>query len=159
MLTDAQINDLLSMPKHVENPGAKTRTEGKHIRRDFRVKSTDGQHEFALFYRQSLVMPDSFSTGLRWMARGGEPVMLICCNGAGHPHSNAIEGERLEFVRHIHIATERYLAAGKKEEGYAEPTNDYITVDGALDCLVRRCNITGLNTKADSPDLFTGLLT
>lgn len=154
ILTDEQINSLIAMPKRIENPGAKTRTSDKHTRRDFRVKSTDEKHEFALFVRQSTLLPDSFSAGLRWLSQSGESLMLVRFNGPSHPHSNMLEGERFEFEHHIHQATERYLAAGKKDEGYAEVTKEYKTINGALHCLVKRCNITGLTTQADVPDLF-----
>jgi hypothetical protein len=76
LLTDPEIDALLGMPKRVENPGAKLRTVNKHTQRDFRVVSTDGKHEFALFVRQSTVLPDSFSAGLRWLSKSGEDVML-----------------------------------------------------------------------------------
>ncbi len=154
ILTDAQINSLIKMPKRIENPGAKNRTEGKHARRDFRVKSMDDKHEFALFVRQSTMLSDSFSAGLRWLSKSGEAVMLVRFNGPSHPHSNMLEGERFEFEHHIHQATERYLAAGNKDEGYAEITKEYKTINGAIHCLVTRCNITGLTTQADEPDLF-----
>lgn len=154
VLTDTDIEALLKMPKRVENPGTKQRTEGKHLRRDYRVASNDSKSEFALFVRQSTVLPESFSVGLRWLPKSGEDVMLIRFNGPSHPHSNTIEGERFEFVCHVHQATERYLAAGKKDEGFAVPSGDYTTVGGALHCLAARCNISGLNTQADERDLF-----
>lgn len=154
VLTDSDIDALLKLPKRVENPGAKQRTEGKHFRKDYRVFSEDGKSEFALFVRQSTVMPDSFSVGLRWLPKSGEDVMLIRFNGPNHPHSNALEGERFEFVCHVHQATERYLAAGKKDEGFAVQSSDYTTISGALHCLMRRCVIAGLSTQADERDLF-----
>jgi len=100
------------------------------------------------------MLPESFSAGLRWLPKSGEDVTLIRFNGPSHPHANAIEGERFEFVCHIHQATERYLAAGKKDEGFALPTQDYKTLNGALYNLVKRCNITGLMTQPEEPDLF-----
>lgn len=154
ILTDDQINPLMEMHKRIENPGAKNRIEGKHTRRDFRVKSMDDKHEFALFVRQSTLLPDSFSAGLRWLSQSGESLMLVRFNGPSHPHSNTLEGERFEFEHHIHRATERYLAAGKKDEGYAEVSKEYKTINGALHCLVKKCNITGLATQADESDLF-----
>jgi hypothetical protein len=37
---------------------------------------------------------------------------------------------------HVHVATERYQAAGFKEDSYAEATNSYIDLPGAIDtCL------------------------
>ncbi len=154
ILTDEQIAVLLEIPKHAENPNAKARSEGQHSRRDFRLISTDGAHEFALFTRQSLLLPEGFSAGLRWLAKSGESIMLMRCNGSDHPHSNKVEHERFDSACHIHQATERYLAVGKKVEGYAQPTKEYRTLNGALYHIVHQCNITGLKTEPDEPDLF-----
>jgi hypothetical protein len=153
-LTDDVIAKLISLPKAVENPGAKARTVGKHVQYDYRVLSIDGNHEFALFVRQSTVMHESFSAGLRWLSKTGESVTLIRMNGSSHPHTNKIEAERFDPTCHIHMATERYIAAGKKDEGYAEPTSEYKTSKGALHNLVKICNITGLKTTPDERDLF-----
>lgn len=65
-LTDAEIAALLSLPKRVENPQAREKADGKHLRRDFRVVSLDEEHRFALFTRQSTRLPDGFSAGLLW---------------------------------------------------------------------------------------------
>lgn len=154
MLTEAQIQDLMSCPKRVENPGSKSRTDGKHVRRDFRVVSVDGKQEFVLFTRQSTVIPESFTAGLRWRSNSGEEVILLRCNGADHAHGNAIEHEQFEAQQHIHTATERYLAAGRKAEGYALPTAKYSTMTGALHEVTRLANVAGLQTEADEPDLF-----
>lgn len=80
--------------------------------------------------------------------------MLIRCNGSDHPHFNSVERDRFESVCHIHHATERYLAAEKKSEGYAQSTKEYKTLNGALHHLVYQCKITGLKTEPDEPDLF-----
>ena len=153
-LTDEQIAAFLNMPKRVENPNAKARSEGSHLRRDFRVVSTDGLQEFALFTRQSLLLPQGFSAGLRWLAKSGDSVMLMRCNGSDHPHTNSIERDKFESVCHIHQATERYLTVGKKSEGYALPTKEYRTLNGALHHIARQSNIAGLKTEPDEPDLF-----
>ena len=73
--TDEQIAQLMALAKRVENPSAKSKNEGKHIRRDFRVVSSDGAHEFALFTRQSSLLPQGFSAGLRWLTKA---VNLSC---------------------------------------------------------------------------------
>lgn len=153
-LTDEEITRLISLPKIAENPRAKSRTVGKHIQIDYRVISDDGKHEFAMFTRQSTVINDSFTAGLRWISKSGESVMLLRANGSSHPHSNKLEADRFEFQCHIHRATERYIAAGKKDEGFAEPTSEYKTLSGALDTLVKICNVTGLSTTPEERDLF-----
>lgn len=154
VLTDAQIKMLLASSKRVENPGVREKREAKHISRNFRVVSADGKHEFAMYTRQSTLIPENFSAGLRWRSKSGEEVTLIRCNGSNHPHRNKLERDRFEFHCHIHEATERYLAAGLKEEAFATPTDEYQTLDGALHVLVTRANIAGIATSPDHPDLF-----
>ena len=153
-LTDVQIQDFVSCSKRVENPGSKARTEGKHVRCDFRVLSEDGRHAFVLFTRQSTVISDNFSAGLRWKSKTGEEVILMRCNGSDHPHGNSIEREEFGAQAHIHRATERYIVAGKKVESFAQPTETYTTLSGALHELVRLANIVGIETEPDEPDLF-----
>lgn len=156
-LTDEKIAQLLTCPKRVENPQAREKQEGKHLRRDFRVVSDDGEHRFALFTRQSTRIAEGFSAGLLWHAKTGEEVMLLRCNGSDHPHPNALERERIEFQHHVHLATERYIQANRKPEGYAEQTQAYKTLAGALHHLVQRAHIQGLQTGPDEalqPGLF-----
>lgn len=153
-LTDAQIQEFLTCKKRVENPGSKARTEGKHVRRDFRVVSDDGRHEFVLFTRQSTVIRESFSAGLRWRSKSGEEVILLRCNGSDHPHGNSLERVEFGAQAHIHMATERYIVAGKKAESFANPTAQYVSLAGALHELVRLANISGIQTQPDEPDLF-----
>ena len=40
---------------------------------------------------------------------------------------------------HIHTATERYQEAGYAEEHYAEPTDRYADLSGAIQCLIQDC--------------------
>ena len=153
-LTDTQIQALIACPKRVENPNSREHTDGKHIRRDHKVVSADGVHAFVLFRRQSTLIADSFSAGLRWRGRSGEEVILLRCNGADHPHANALERGRFPAQQHIHRATERYILVGRKAECYAEPTTLYSTLEGAIRELTRIANISGLATQPDEPDFF-----
>jgi hypothetical protein len=51
---------------------------------------------------------------------------------------------------HIHIATEKYLKANRKAEGFAMVTDRYQTIEGALHCLVTDCKISGIQTSPDN---------
>ena len=153
-LSQAEIDALITCPQQVINPSSRVKTEGKHIRRDYHVASLDGRHEFVLFTRQSTMIVESFSAGLRWRSKTGEEVILMRCNGPDHTHGNPIERTRFEFRRHVHRATERYLAAGRKAESFAEVTDAYRTLDGALHHLLQLTSISGLNTSPDATDLF-----
>ena len=153
-LSQVEIDELITCPKHVINSSGRAKAEGRHIRRDFQVASLDGQHEFVLFTRQSTMIAESFSAGLRWRSKTGEEVILMRCNGADHSHSNAIERTRFEHHRHVHRATERYLAAGRRAESFAEVNDVYSTLDGALHHLMQLATISGLNTGPDETDMF-----
>ena len=153
-LTDAQIEDLLRMPKRVENPASRERQDGKHMRRDFRVFSEDRRQEIILFTRQSTIIRNGFSAGLRWRSKTGEEVILLRCNGSDHAHVNALERDRFESKFHVHKASEQYILAGKRSEGRAEPTEVFRTLGGALHEVMRLANITGLSSKVDEENLF-----
>jgi hypothetical protein len=143
-LTDLRLGELIRMEKKVTNPHARQKTEGRHLRTDYRVVSRDSKHEFALYTRQSTRLRTSFSAGLRWLPRDSEGVMLMRCNGPSHEHTNALEGDKISFKCHVHVATERYLAGNKRDEAYAEATEEYEDLSGALLHLVKTCNISGL---------------
>lgn len=65
-----------------------------------------------------------------------------------------METESLGYNCHIHQATEKYIRANKKPDGFAVVTKEYKTLKGAFSCLVRDCNIRGLSTEPDLPSLF-----
>ena len=154
-LTDEKIAQLLAMPKRVTNPKAREIADANHLKRDFMVQSDDGAEDFVLFTRQNKTVRDDFSCGVRWIAPGGEDLILVRYNGPSHPHPNSIEKDRLDFVSHIHRATERYIRANLKAEAFAEMTNRYSTMAGALHELVRDLHISGIETTADHPELFS----
>lgn len=61
-------------------------------------------------------------------------------NGKSHEHTNHIEG--LTFYDfHIHFATERYQEIGAREDTFAEPTDRYSDINGALACLMADANV------------------
>ena len=68
---------------------------------------------------------------------------------AGTNKSNFLENAKLGYNCHIHLATEKYIRANWKAEGFAEISKRYNTVEGAFHCLVIDCKITGIQTKPD----------
>ena len=57
-----------------------------------------------------------------------------------HPHRNRIEGDQF-YGFHIHEITERYQLSGHKGDSYAQATERYATLEGAVECLIQDCNI------------------
>lgn len=149
-LTDGKIAALIAMPKRVTNPGARRKVNSKHEQVNYNVVGNDDETVFQIFARQSIKIAESFSCGLLWISPSGETVTLIRYNGLSHPHENSLESTRFEFHCHIHKATERYIAVNKKPETYAEKTDRYRTLNGAIHCLLKDCAVTGLDVEPEN---------
>lgn len=155
-LTDAELEGLRKMPKHVVNAKARTVQKDGTDQRNYNIVSDIGNQEFILYLRQNLRpgMEDDFSCGLRIVRRNGLSLTLCRYNGPSHRHRNHLEGNEFRFKAHIHQATGRYIDADLQPEGYAIDTDRFRTLKGALHCLVQDCAISGLDTEADAPTLF-----
>lgn len=155
LLTDAEIAALKAMPKTLLNPGARPKQHGGFIAREYQAKGPHGE-DFRVYTRQNASYPEDFSTGIRWV-RSGADLTLARYNGSSHVHRNAIEGDVLSFVCHIHHLTERYQVAGRQGEGFASATVSYGNLEQALTLLIKDWNI-AKKAPADSaqPDLYDG---
>lgn len=143
-MTDAEINRLLNVPKKVKNPGARGKVQRGSDQINYEVESDAGD-KFRLIKRQNQRVDDDFSCGLLYVKKDGETVMLARYNGSSHVHRNPLgDAPDSHMQCHIHRATERYIAAGRKAEHFAEPTDRYSDVEGAFSAILSDCNITGL---------------
>ncbi|MBX6966021.1 hypothetical protein [Alcaligenes faecalis] len=156
ILSDEEIERLLALPKTISNPKARRKVQKKSMRINYTVLAEGAA--FEVYVRQNQLVADAFSCGLTYLPQSGDKVTLMRCNGPYHPHGNPLEGvSTIGVCCHIHKATHRYMVAGRKPEHYAEPTNLYSDVNGALLTLMDQCNITGLDIKSADPyqnDLF-----
>lgn len=151
-ITDEKINELLTCSKRLNNPNARSRTKDGHEQVNYKATALDGSgHEFEIYKRQNMRegMEDDFSCGFSWLAPNGETLTLKRYNGSSHQHMNHLEKQKLEKGCHIHLATEKYIKANRKSEGFAEASQRYNSLNGALNCLVNDCNISGLQTSPD----------
>ncbi|CAI9896057.1 TPA: hypothetical protein RQ837_001972 [Pseudomonas aeruginosa] len=163
ILTDEQIQYLLTIPKRTKTPNARWRVQKKSRQRNYDLESEDGSLQFSLYLRQNMRIVESFSCGLLYLHAGGEKVTLARYNGSDHPHNNPLDGTRADNHCHIHRATERYMAIGRKSEHYAESTDRYTDLSGALRAIVDDCMISGIrlanamaaddNDEIDEPQL------
>ena len=81
------------------------------------------------------------------VALDGSRLTLARYNGPGHEHGDIL------YRPHIHRATEKAIASGRKPEREAEETGRYQTLDGALACLLEDFSIAGLRAEHDHPRL------
>ncbi|MET4080410.1 hypothetical protein ABIB40_000350 [Pedobacter sp. UYP30] len=152
-LTDDKIADLLNCKKRLKNPQSRSKNKEGHEQVNFKVIALDNSgHEFEIYKRQNLrdEMEDDFSCGISWLAPNGETLTLKRYNGPNHNHPNHLEKIKLGYTCHIHIATEKYIKANRKAEGFAMATDKYTTIEGALHCLVTDCNVSGISTTSDN---------
>ncbi len=141
MLTDDEINGLIVLPKQLpENfyEGIRLKPKRGHDERELLLNITP-ENIFRLVLRQNQINRLDFSAILSYnIIRTNVWFRLRRYNGI-HEHTNNIEHEKfLGF--HIHYATERYQNLGLDEDSYAEKTDSYADLHGALRQLFQDCN-------------------
>ena len=153
LLTDDQIDALIGLPKIITNPKARKIEKRGSQQVNYDAEGPNGE-QFRVYLRQNMRITDGFSCGLLYVPPTGESITLTRYNGADHEHSNPLDSAApLPLACHIHRATEKYIAAGRKAEHYAETTDRYQTLDGALRALLLDCNISGLDDNLDPDQL------
>jgi hypothetical protein len=141
ILDDTQIAALISQPKPTVEPGALTPTVRKGAHRETQRSITTAQgSSFRLIVRQSTLDPFDFSVILGYELPDTTRVFrLRRHNGNSHDHPNRIE-QTVARGFHVHLATERYQLAGYEEDGYAETTNSYSDLVGAIRSMIALAN-------------------
>jgi hypothetical protein len=146
MLSDNQIAELLDEKKPVPKSWRskllpKKKNNAFHKERELKIKTESG-NRFILFVRENLGLANDFTVGIRFVSATGVNYCLRRYNGNSHKHTNHLERMNGEVNQsfagefHIHYATERYLKCRKRIDGYAEPTNQFSSLQTALDSIV-----------------------
>ena len=153
LITDSEIAALIAEPKKVGIPlsqiGGRFKEKRGHKEYDLTVPRSDGS-EFKIIIRQSVENALAFSVILGYIPKDKTDVFILRrYNGKNHRHGNRLEREPAFYDFHVHTATERYQIEGMNEETYAEPTDRYSELSGAIDCLVSDCNIVSTNQQRD----------
>ena len=136
-LTDEDIDTLITLPKTVTNPLARWQRKPGHEQCNYKLEG--GEHSFELYLRQNLNNSNDFSCGLKIIKPDGQPLTLLRYNSGSHIHGD------IKYACHIHRATQKAIAAGKKPESHAEQTVAYDSLQGAKVCLVRDAAVSGLH--------------
>ena len=117
------------MSKRVTNPGArwleKPKVRPAHRQRSFQLIGTsDREDRFLIYQRQNLMDRHDFSCGIAYLPRGAPQLTLARYNGPSHEHGD------ISYRPHIHKASERAIAAGKKAESGAAETSRFESLEG-----------------------------
>jgi hypothetical protein len=141
--SDLQIAQLINEPKPLPldwYSKIQTKTYMTYETKSFDVKGIRN-NTFRVIWRQSIINQLDFSAIFGVIPiNATKPFRLKRYDGKVSPHSNPIEKERFHDF-HIHIATERYQVFGTREEDkYAEVTDRFSDLTGAIQCLLEDCN-------------------
>ena len=151
LYTDDDLTALQEMRKSVINPRAqwieKPKIMPSHRQRTFHLQG-QGDVRFAIYQRQNLLVESDFSCGIHHCPSSTTRVTLARYNGASHVH-----GE-IHYRAHIHRATAEAIAAGRRPESHATPTDRYTTLEGATACLLEDFHVAGIAAKHDEPRLI-----
>jgi hypothetical protein len=141
-LTDPDIKALIAEPKTWPGRGRiELKRELRHKRADKDLEARSG-HLFRVFVRQLDEDPLDFTVGLVFRDKAtGEGIRLLRCNGP-HRHPNRLEGDTIDRACHVHMATEKYIMANRKEDGWAYESADYRDLDSAVSHFAKVANIT-----------------
>ena len=141
--TDEEIQSLIAEEKHFRgsiDEMMNFKESDGHKRSSVEILCADG-NLFVIKLRQNLNNVNDFSAILAFQERGcNKDFKIRRYNGKSHEHSNKLEGDKF-YAFHIHMATQRYQDIGRKEESFAEATNRYSDLRGALKCLLKDCNV------------------
>jgi hypothetical protein len=142
VIDDEQIQALLTERKPAVDPSelVPRKRKRRHLETHKEVVGAEGS-KFRLVVRQSSLDVQDFSAILGWeMPSHTHLFRLRRCNGRSHEHRNQLDGDEAFFDFHVHTATERYQMGGYDEEHYAEPTDAYIDLGGAIRHLLETCS-------------------
>ena len=150
LYTDDQIAELQSMPKRVTNPRARWSDKPGHRQRNFQLTGLeDESRRFQIYLRQNEADVNDFSCGIAYLPIGGNRLTLARYNGPSHIHRD------IRYRAHIHRATAKAIAEGRKPESEADETDRYTTLNGAFRCLVDDFQVEGITPpEHDRPRLF-----
>lgn len=143
-MKDEDIDKYIKSKKNLIPNSIKWKIQRKSKQCEITLHSSGLNLNFVLYLRQNLIDPEHFSCGLKVLKNNNENITLLRFNGCNHVHTNQLEKDKLEFKYHIHKATEKYIQASLKADGYAYETNRYNDLQSAIECLLADANVSGL---------------
>lgn len=135
--TDDEIAALIAEPKPVTQHQRDfiTRRLDRYERATINVLGDAGS-DFIVIFRPSQRRPSDFSIILAVQPVQGGHIFHLRRYDGRHWHTNHLESTRRNKNRfldfHIHTATERYQESNSPDDGYAEVTDRYHDINGAI---------------------------
>ena len=133
------IENLLSCEKEViEQPAKDFKEDRGHMKKNFTLRSLDGSYMFRAFIRYNVKFPENFSIGLDYNPKEEKgTICLFRCNGTHGENKQIPHHESF----HLHVATAESINSGLKPESNADITDDYASIDGAIQYFIKTINL------------------
>ncbi len=148
LLSDEQLSAHVTETKYVTNPKTKWRKKpGDHMQLNYSLRDAHGA-KYGIYVRYSLADERAFSCGLILVHPSQGRLPLVRYNGANHRH-----GE-IKYQCHIHRATHQAQQAGNRIDTHAVWTDRYSSWKGALECLIKDCNVERIPPQTYEKDMF-----
>ena len=151
IFTDQEITALIKERKVLpDNWGSKFKKRMNRGSNEYLLNITGEKgNKFRVIVRMSVSDELNFSVVLGVKVPPPKKFFRLKRYNGNHEHTNTIEDEKVSGF-HIHTATERYQVNSVREEDYAEPTERYTDVNGALKCLFADANFEDTNALQDT---------
>jgi len=156
--SDKDLDTLVAIPKPLPmDYRSRLRTRP----RSYSEKHEEGQLEievqnvgaFRIIIRKNRINALDFSVILGYIPSERLRLFRLRRYNGVHKHTNKIEQKSFRAF-HVHYATQRYQESGWDIDAYAEPAENYTTVDGALELLIDQCNFMRPETEMRQPKLI-----
>ena len=157
-LSDKDIDALIAVVKYLPvdyRSRLRTRARSysnKHEEGQLEIEAQDAGR-FRIIIRKNRIQPLDFSAILGYIPPERLRLFHLRRYNGIHKHTNKIEHSSFRSF-HIHYATQRYQEAGWDIDAFAELTNKYTTIDGALELLLEECNFIRPDTERIQPKML-----
>lgn len=148
MYTDEFIRELIECSKVIVDAPKEVK-EGRSgfLKKIFTLKSVDETYNFSGFINQNSTFAENFSIGLIYSSKEEKgKITLLRCNG---PHG--MTKELHHAVCHIHTVIADDINNGNKIEKSIRQTNEYSTLEDAIQYFVRYINIVATDRQKHFP--------
>ena len=140
MTSFEDIKSFITCKKVISRPPKRIpKDENRCWRNDMELTTSDGSEHFSVFMRQSQILPDNFSIGLRWHCQEtGKWITLIRCNG---PHGGN-KSIAYHNAPHMHLLAEKdYNSDSTNYPTRVNTDVNYKTYDEAIAYFCVYCGI------------------
>jgi hypothetical protein len=137
-ITDTELATLISMPKVIVDAPKNSSSRASHIKKSFTLESVDKQYSFGGFITQNQAFPENFSVGLTYYPKNEKGAyILLRCNGKHGLHENIPHHAEC----HVHTTDAGSINNGMNTAHIVAVTQDYITLEEAIQYYVNRINL------------------